>query len=115
MKNKQTYWEFIYSGLKPLFHVWVILTLVFLMMIGFLGLFHKFIISQPLLGPHDLFSDLGNLIFTPFIDLIKKLVVFIVGNDFENSRVDYVSIFGFGILLFSFGVQHIYCKFLNRK
>ena len=115
MKNKQNYWEFMYSGLKPLFHVWVIMTLFFLMMIGFLGLFHKFIISQPLLVPHDIFSDLGNLIFMPFIDFIKKLVVFIVGNDFEKSKVDYVSIFGFGILLFSFAVLYIYCKFLERK
>ena len=71
MKNKQNYWEFMYSGLKPLFRILVVMTLVFLMMIGFLGLFHKFIISQPLLGPHDLFSDLGNLIFMPFIDFIK--------------------------------------------
>ena len=115
MKNKQTYWGFIYSGLKPLFRVWVIMTLVFLIMIGFLGLFHKFIVSQPLLGPHDLFSDLGNLIFMPFIDSIKKLVVFIVGNDFEKSKVDYVSIFGFVMLLFGFGSFHIYCKFLERK
>ena len=115
MKNKQNYWEFMYSGLKPLFHAWVIMTLVFLMMIGFLGLFHKFIISQPLLGPNYLFSDLGNLIFMPFIDFIKKLVVFIVGNNFENSKVDYVSIFGFGILLLSFGGLHIYCKFLERE
>ena len=115
MKNKQNYWEFMYSGLKPLFRILVVMTLVFLMMIGFLGLFHKFIISQPLLGPHDLFSDLGNLIFMPLIDFIKKLVVFVVGNDFENSKADYVSIFGFGILLFSFGFLHIYCKFIERK
>ena len=58
MKNKQNYWEFMYSGLKPLFRTLVVMTLVFLMMIGFLGLFHKFIISQPLLGPNYLFSDL---------------------------------------------------------
>ena len=115
MKNKQNYWEFMYYGLKPLFHSWVIMTLVFLMMIGFLGLFHKFIISQSLLESYDLFYDLGNLIFVPFIDFIKKLVVFIVGNDFENAKVDYVSIFGFGILLFGFGALHIYCKFLERK
>jgi hypothetical protein len=115
MKNKQNYWEFMYSGLKPLFHTLVAITLVFLMMTGFLGLFHKFIISQPLLEPHDLFSDLGNLIFVPFIYFIKKLVVFIVGNDFENAKVDYVSIFGFGILLFGFGALHIYCKFIERK
>ena len=115
MKNKQNYWEFMYSGLKPLFHVWVIMTLVFLMIIGFLGLFHKFIISQPLLEPYDLFSDLGNLIFMPSIDFIKKLVAFIVGNDFENSKVDYVSIFGVGILLLSFGGLYIYCKFLERE
>ena len=115
MKNKQNYWEFMYSGLKPLFHAWVIMTLFFLMMVGFLGLFHKFIIFQSLLESYDLFYDLGNLIFVPFIDFIKKLVVFIVGNDFENSKVDYVSIFGFGMLLFGFGALHIYCKFLERK
>ena len=115
MKNKQNYWEFMYSGLKPLFRTLVVMTLVFLMMIGFLGLFHKYIISQSLLESHDLFSNLGNLIFVPFIDFIKKLVVFIVGNDFEKSKVDYVSIFGFVILLFGFGGFHIYCKFLERK
>ncbi len=76
MKNKQNYWEFMYSGLKPLLHTWAVMTLIFLMMAGFLGSFHKFIISQPLLEPHDLFSDLGNLIFMPFIDCIKELVAF---------------------------------------
>ncbi len=115
MKNKQNYWEYMLSDSIPLFHVLVIMIFLFLMIVGFLGLCHKFVITQPLLEPHDILSNLRNSIFMPFIDCIKELVVFTVGEDFESSKLDYVSIFGFGILSLSFGGLHIYCKFLDRK
>lgn len=63
----------------------------------------------------DYSPELGYFIFVPSINLIKKIIIITVGRDFEGSKIDYMSVYGFVMFFIGSIGMRIYLKFFDKE
>ena len=115
MKNKKLYMEYFLFGVRFLLHYFVALIFISFILAGTVGMLHIFFVHQSLLETSDYMTEAGDFIFVPLINLLKKIIVITIGNDFENSKIDYMSVYGFGMLFIGVVGLRIYLKFFDKE
>lgn len=115
MKTKKVYMEYFIFWFKFFIHFLVCLGFAFLIMTGVISMLHIFFDNQSLSRTSDYVTEAGDFIFVPSINLIKKIIIITVGRDFENSKIDYMSVYGFGMLFIGVVGLRIYLKFFDKE
>ena len=82
---------------------------------GALCVLHIFFTPQSLLEASNYVTEAGDFLFVPLINLIKKVIIITIGNYFENSKIDCMSVYGFGMLFMGWVGARIYLKFLEKE